>query len=772
MTYKSTSFKRIALAVVAALGFGFMSSMPAAQATPIGATLTIDSASTKASSITVGDTATATLKSTFTMESAYDSVVVRTSCLTPTGAACNQNGGNQGQVDVDFYWTPTTDSSSGTSVLAYPLSGNTSAAGGVGTAGGAADSKVAFTQNSGDSLVLSHNIAAGVVSFTWSVKFRATTTAAVGVYNLGFYLQGSNNGAAATSANAASKTVTWDVTVGAANTTLSSLQTYMSESSTTQAAYYYDFSGTRGSSESTSVTVATTATDASVGKTAAVIFARGLNSAGESITTGYATSTAGGTNICSSGCALTVTVNGPGVVSATGIAGSTTAWNAAKKSVTWTINNGYGSMTNNVLNSGWLASGAAGETLTVFADGTAGTSTINIYNGITLLKSFTVKFTGAPASATSISLTETSTTYGSSTGKLRAVVKDAAGNVLNAGTVYVYASDTGVVSSGAVSTNATQMTQRAAGLQGIGGNACNYSASVGMFDCAITMGTGTNWDSATATLVIRDSWTVAASTWVSDAVTVTPYGNASAFTLSFDKASYNAGTRAVLTIKATDLKGRTASSSAAGTIILNLAMGNSGQLSENSSVGRAQGAALAGSYTYTPGKVTGTGAYLDSETFVVLMPATSGDLKVTLRVVPNSTVSGLAPVDYVATATVVDPAEVAANAAIAAAKAAEVAAVAAANAAKADAVAAADAATDAALQAIDAANAATDAANLAAEAADAATVAAEEAKDAADAATAAVEALATQVATLMAALQAQVRSLANTVAKIAKKVKA
>jgi hypothetical protein len=85
---------------------------------------------------------------------------------------------------------------------------------------------------------------------------------------------------------------------------------------------------------------------------------------------------------------------------------------------------------------------------------------------------------------------------------------------------------------------------------------------------------------------------------------------------------------------------------------------------------------------------------------------------------------------------------------------------------------AAEAATDAAAEAIDAANAATDAANLAAEAADAATVAAEEARDAADAATAAVEELATQVATLMAALKAQITTLANTVAKIAKKVKA
>ena len=85
--------------------------------------------------------------------------------------------------------------------------------------------------------------------------------------------------------------------------------------------------------------------------------------------------------------------------------------------------------------------------------------------------------------------------------------------------------------------------------------------------------------------------------------------------------------------------------------------------------------------------------------------------------------------------------------------------------------AAANAASDAASEAIDAANAATDAANLAAEAADAATVAAEEARDSADAATAAVEALATEVATLMAALKAQITTLANVVAKIAKRTK-
>ena len=79
--------------------------------------------------------------------------------------------------------------------------------------------------------------------------------------------------------------------------------------------------------------------------------------------------------------------------------------------------------------------------------------------------------------------------------------------------------------------------------------------------------------------------------------------------------------------------------------------------------------------------------------------------------------------------------------------------------------AAAQAAADAAAEATDAANAATDAANAAAEAADAATAAAQDAADA-------VAALSTQVATLISNLRKQITSLTNLVIKIQKKVRA
>jgi hypothetical protein len=77
----------------------------------------------------------------------------------------------------------------------------------------------------------------------------------------------------------------------------------------------------------------------------------------------------------------------------------------------------------------------------------------------------------------------------------------------------------------------------------------------------------------------------------------------------------------------------------------------------------------------------------------------------------------------------------------------------------------AQAASDAAAEATDAANAATDAANAAAEAADAATAAAQDASDA-------VAALSTQVTTMINALKKQITALTNLVIKIQKKVKA
>ena len=719
MTNKSTGFKRIALSVVVALGFGLLTSMPSAQATPIGATLTIDAASTKASTITAGDTATATLKTTFTTESTQDSVVVRTTCLTPSGAACGQNGSGTQNFDIDFYWSPTTDSSTGTTVNNGSMPANVVSA---------------FTQNAGDSIVVSKAAAGAATSFTWSVKARASTSATVGTYAITFYLQGSNAGATAAGANANNQSVTFNVTVSALSKTVAGLTTYVGSvngsgtiAAATAQAIYYRSNAVYQSAKESAIVLATTAADATTPRAAGIVLGFATNAASETRTAGYLTG-ATGVNICAPACDLTAVIEGgPGLltVNSTG---------SATKSVTASYSNG--------------AYGVAGETITVFADGTPGTSTLKFYNGSTVVKSISLVFTGAPASATSVSLADTAVAVGatgtSTTTTLRAVIKDAGGNALTSGTVYVWASDTGVVRSGAVSSNAAQYTQAAAGVAGSTAGQCtNYDTTLGMFSCTVGIA-----DTGTSTLLFSDSWTVAASSWTSSAVTVAGHGRASTYAITFDKTSYNAGEQAVITVTGKDQKANAASAQkSALAVTISMGLGNSGSTLVSSTRGIQTFTSVA---AYQPRKVVGGSTYETSETFVVLMPATSGTFKVTVKTTPESTSSTQTEVEYTGSVTIINQAEVAANAA----------------------TAAAEAATDAASEAIDAANAATDAANLAAEAADAATVAAEEARDAADAATAAVEELATQVASLMAALKAQLTTLANTVAKIAKKVKA
>jgi len=423
---------------------------------------------------------------------------------------------------------------------------------------------------------------------------------------------------------------------------------------------------------------------------------------------------------------VTVTVSGPGLISA---ADAPAAANRAKSAV---------------LNSlGGNAALAVTESLTIFSDGTSGVSTITFTNRSgTVLKTATITFTGNPASATPY-LSDTYTYYGAGSVNLVAEVKDAGGNKLQTGTLYVFSSDTNVVSAGAtLYSNAATQYQTSGRC---GNTSGQWSTTTSKVTCALTIG-----DSGTASIYLADSWNVTASSFVTTAITLTVTQSAvGSATVTFDKATYAPGERAVITITAKDAAARLLAN---GTGTFNRVFSNitltgvtTAGIRGTSASDNTYGTSLS---TYVP--IGG----LDSgvETRVVTMPNFGSDVTYTVTVPAQP--GGVAPLDVVATAKVVDPVQNAQNTAIA------------------NAQAAADAATDAALQAIDAANAATDAANLAAEAADAATVAAQESKDSADAATAAVESLATQVATLMAALQAQITSLANVVAKIAKKVKA
>ena len=686
-----TNFKRMAFAVVVALSLGMLGTAPTNAGTIIGELMTVDGSSTSAAStIAQGETATVSVVNTFTPEVAQDSMTVITSCAAPAGASCYNL--------LDFFWSSTTDST-------------TTATGG--TLDGSGTN---FVQNTDDSFVITGSTAGNAVRFTSSLKFRAAAATTAGVYTVTVYTKSSNAGATA-AVTATNKSITWTVTVSAQATTLTALNTYVAPTAA-QAQYWQDIFAT----SKDSAVVAASGKNASTGVVTpapvAYIFANGKNSLGE-------TRTVAGTNVCAAPCTITATVtNGPGTLGSSALVAGTSV-----KSTTFTTDN-------------TLGTGLESETLTVYSDGTAGVSTITFYNSAgTSIGTASVTFTGPAASVTSISLSDTSVAVGTSTNTtLSAVLKDAGGSALITGsTFYVYASDTNVVRAGANSSTAAQYTQLAAGVRGSSAGACTGGTVVaGRYNCSLTIG-----DTGTATVVLRDSWTVAASTWVSSELTVTGLGTtAASVAVAFDKASYAAGEQATITITVKDLAGRAATGATLSSVTSSMSLGN-----------QITGTVTASSTSATSSTFTGftnAGAETGVETRVVFMPATSGTVTYSIKYTPTSATPNQAEVTATATAVVTNPAETAANAA----------------------TAAAEGASDAAAEAIDAANAATDAANLAAEAADAATVAAEEARDAADAATAAVEELATQVATLMAALKAQITTLANTVAKIAKKVKA
>ena len=372
-----------------------------------------------------------------------------------------------------------------------------------------------------------------------------------------------------------------------------------------------------------------------------------------------------------------------------------------------------------------LASGVAN--LTVRADGTAGTATINISSTVVTFAPKQVTFYAKAAKTLTPTVRFPILGIGANTGAIGVTAVDADG-IAWTGTAYIYATS---AASALIAGSETPA-------------ACSWAATTGI-RCNIT-GTLVG----TAKFKIIDAATVATATASSDEFSVTvAAGSPGSVKLSFDKATYAPFEKAKITVTVLDTNGGGLPAQTVSNVFAAGGITTSVGFSQSSDTLTATDVVLQAASS------SATGAVAGSQVYFVYMPASGGD--VTISATGSTGLPVAARVAVSATAKVVSAAETAASTAATTAAAAQ---------------AAAEAATDAAAEAIDAANAATDAANLAAEAADAATVAAEEARDAADAATAAVEELATQVATLMAALKAQITTLANTVAKIAKKVKA
>jgi hypothetical protein len=340
------------------------------------------------------------------------------------------------------------------------------------------------------------------------------------------------------------------------------------------------------------------------------------------------------------------------------------------------------------------------ESLTVYSDGRGGTATITLtttsmttWSTKTLTFFSTAKSTGLSAVAGTVSKTGID-----SATALRVTLKDAnSNNVAGTATnMYIHSSDTKVVTNGLCSVT--------------------VSTSLGYGTCSLS---GRVADSGTTKIKVANyayesitTHAALATSFVSpEEVTIKVVGAPKTVKATFDKAAYNPGEEATVTLTFTDGLGNLVDSHT------------------------SLSGALAAGLDYNVGTdMTDTiitfGAGVKTYTYV--MPSTGQ--KVVLSYKGGAGLTGTQTADSV-TVTVIDPAEEAANSAL-----------------------------DAAQEATDAAIAATDAAILAQEAADEAASAAIAAQETAQAAVDAVTALSAEVTKLVAQL-ATLQKLLNRVAK-------
>lgn len=346
-------------------------------------------------------------------------------------------------------------------------------------------------------------------------------------------------------------------------------------------------------------------------------------------------------NSASSSVALTATITGPGLIGL----GTNTAVATGRSLTTG-------------------ATTVTSDFVTVWPDGTAGTATITISSGSTVLGTKTVTFYGAIATVTTTVVNSVIAvgSTGANVGAITAVAKDSLGNVVPVGTLYATSDTAGVISNSYTSATIGGTTAGVATftLTGVAAGTAN-----------ITVGTGS---SSAATGVFNAA-----------AVAVRVGAAPATATVTFDATSYTVGQTATVTVTLKD---------AAGNVVPNGTYANIFD-----STGLVSNYALGGVALPTTGITTSGSA--GTQTFKVTVPTFASS--VTLSAVGGTGLPAAAQVAI--TSATVDVTNAANDAAVDAANAATDAANYAADAA--------DAATTAAQEATAAAQAAQDSADAA-----------------------------------------------------------
>jgi hypothetical protein len=635
-----TTFKRIALVAVAALGLGVLSVAPSSAAV---------------SSLTITVT-----NGTANTGSNYDST---------TGAAVQVRGLIESTADSYTVAIVTksvpTGSTAQTPRLRYldsvtPFTGNFTTVQKGGTQMTKLDSVT--PANVSANAVIATTSAAGYVGANFRVELDSSTARTAGTYTYTVFVKTFTGGAEATSYTAdasivVSKTADQSATANAANST---------------AVLYAGSSFVANNTVDSAVATVSTASATAVGTIRIAL----KNTAG-----GYAQES------------ITATITGAGTIGNASIGGAAGTGVSGKSVVVTMTSANY-------------------VDLNVYADGSAGTSTINLSSTSVTFAPKSINFYAKSPKTITASAYNPVLAVGANGSAIAATAVDANG-VAWTGQLYVVASS---AADALVGGSATVPV------------ACSYSSTYATHFCPVTtITTGTASfkvvDETRDTDADDTTYAAADSAATSNAVSLT-VSNSAATTvkLAFDKTTYAPFEKARITVTVLGADGMPKQGATYGNLFA------TGGITANQAFGSASDTLTA--VSVTTDSANGTDATAGAKTYIVYMPA-QGD--VTISATGGLSLAPAGQVKVTATASVVN-----------------------------DSV---NAATDAANEATDAANAATDAALAAADAADAATAAAQDASDA-------VAALSASVSKMIASLKAQITSLTNLVIKIQKKVRA
>jgi len=542
-----TFFKRIALTAIAALGFGMLSIAPS-QATVQANTLTIDAAT---DAINVGETATAVLTHNFVGDVSTDSVLIRAILTSGSSASIgaldfvvtdsSTNGtATQDPVYVAPTGSSTPDSASVTNNSSYPGFSYAPAAdtlfvmqrfAGTGHSAEGLDKFRVDTPTATAGMVLgirhSTNPDSFVVGLNGQTNARTTaalylTEAQAGTYVVTIFTTALNTSNTSAVSNTTGPSVTWTVTVTAADTKPTSYTSVVR-------------TGTSAANTGTSLATDSSTTASTTSSTVSpkfTIWTDLNNTKGADLSDNAVDS-------------MTVTVTGEAFISA-----------ASTELASGTGTSSRGTLKAFTMNS-VAASSSAGSPVYIWSTGTAGTATVTITainSGLTWTKTFTFHGSGSKiAVGTSIYKIARAGNFTTS-GMFTVTLKDSADRAVPGQSLSVTVSDNTVLASGSC--------VDAVGLVTDGTYACSVTTAVG----------STSGQKGTLTVIYEDAAEVKFSTTYD----VTLGGGVSTVTLKTDKATYEPGEKMVVTATAKDASGNPVYDGLAGpTLSSNKSLGGS-----------------------------------------------------------------------------------------------------------------------------------------------------------------------------------------------------